>query len=100
MNIFDIPKGDMPKELVGTLLQNKNVRIERIVSKGHTTDWFDQDEDEWLVLISGDAKIEFENDDITLTAGDTMLIPKHQKHRVVKTTECIWLCIFINDELK
>lgn len=95
MNIFDIPKGDMPQELIETLLENKNVRIERIVSKNHTTDWYDQDEDEWLVLLAGDAEIEFEDKIITLTVGDTMFIPKHQKHRVAKTTECVWLCIFI-----
>ncbi len=95
MNIFDIPKGDMPQELVEILLKNKNVRIERIVSKGHTTDWYDQYEDEWIVLLTGDAEIELENDTISLSAGDTLFIPKHQKHRVVKTTECIWLCILI-----
>lgn len=95
MNIFDILKGDMPQELVEILLQNKNVRIERIVSKCHTTDWYDQDEDEWIVLLTGEAEIELENDTISLTAGDTMFIPKHKKHRVVKTTECVWLCVFI-----
>ncbi|NLB80497.1 MAG: cupin domain-containing protein [Clostridiaceae bacterium] len=97
MNIFDIPKGYMPQELAETLLENKNVRIERIVSKNHTTDWLEQDEDEWLVLLVGDAEIEFEDITITLKVGDTMFIPKHQKHRVAKTTKCVWLCIFIGE---
>ncbi len=97
MNIFDIPKGNMPEELVETLLENRNVKIERIVSKNHTTDWYDQDEDEWLVLLDGDSEIEFKDKTIKLTTGDTMFIPKHEKHRVSKTTECVWLCIFIGD---
>jgi len=95
MNIFEIPNGNMPQELVEILLQNKNVRIERIVSNGHISDWYDQDEDEWIVLLAGEAEIEFENNTVSLMVGDTMFIPKHQKHKVAKTTECVWLCIFI-----
>jgi len=94
MNIFDIPEGKMPQELVEVLLENKNIRIERIVSKGHTTGWYDQAEDEWVALLKGEAEIEFENKVIALKAGDTIFIPKHQKHRVIKTTECVWLCVF------
>ena len=95
MNIFDIPKESMPQELVEILMQTENIRIERIVSKGHTTDWYDQSEDEWLVLLTGNAEIEFDDNIKALTAGDTLFIPKHQKHKVTKTTECVWLCVFI-----
>jgi len=95
MNIYDIPKGGLENELVETLLQNKNVKIERIVSSGHTTDWQDQDVDEWVCLLSGEAMIDFGDNILKLSAGDTLLIPKHQKHRVAKTTQCVWLCVFI-----
>ena len=95
MNIFDFPKEKLPNELTEILLENKNVRIEKILSDGHTTNWYDQMEDEWVCLLTGEADIEFEDSIKTLNKGDSIFIPKHQKHRVSRTTKCIWLCIFM-----
>lgn len=95
MNIYDFPKGRLDKEFVEILLKSDNIRIERIVSTGHTTDWYDQSEDEWVCLLKGEAELEFEDKSVSLNEGDTIFIPKHQKHRVAKTTECIWLCVLI-----
>ena len=45
MNLFDIPEQLPEQELTEILLAGKT-RIERIVSNGQTSGWYDQTEDE------------------------------------------------------
>ncbi|MGV8905466.1 MAG: cupin domain-containing protein [Acetobacterium sp.] len=98
MNIFDLPNLSRQDELTTILAENKYVRIEQIISTGQVSDWFDQDQTEFLVLLDGQAELEYENDEIiTLYKGDTLIIYPHQKHRVVYTSinpPCNWLCVF------
>jgi len=98
MNIFDLPELPLPEELITVLAENGNVRIERIVSTGQISGWYDQSETEFVVLIEGSAVIEFENSKTaTMSKGDTLLIQPHEKHRVNCTSSdppCIWLCVF------
>lgn len=97
MNLFNYPT-KLPEELVTVLAENKNVRIERIVSCGHTTDWYDQEETEFVALLSGKAVLEYEDGSkAELDEGDTVIIKPHEKHRVVYTSSepaCVWLCVF------
>jgi cupin 2 domain-containing protein len=102
-NIFSkIPK-HLPDELFQSLLHLDNIKIERIVSKGHhckQDHWYEQVQNEWILLLQGQAILEFENDpkQITLNSGDYLLIPSKIKHRVVWTLEnkeTIWLAIHI-----
>jgi cupin 2 domain-containing protein len=101
-NLFqDIP-ANLPAEIVESLVASGNVRIERIVSQGHHSSpdfWYDQAENEWVLLVKGEAKLRFEagNELVHLTAGMHVNIPVHQKHRVEWTTEneeTIWLAVF------
>ncbi|NLK71032.1 MAG: cupin domain-containing protein [Clostridiales bacterium] len=100
MNLFDIEKVTDSDELIEILTDNKNIRIERIISAGHISPqgfWYDQDENEFVALLQGEAIITFEDGRIKLKAGDTLIIPAHKKHRVDYTTSeplCIWLCVF------
>ncbi|HHE64583.1 MAG TPA: cupin domain-containing protein [Bacteroidetes bacterium] len=102
-NIFSkIPK-QVPDELFQTLLSNKQIKIERIISKGHSSavnNWYDQIQDEWIILLEGQAKLQFENDTalLNLNPGDYLFIPAHSKHRVHWTDPSIttiWLAIHI-----
>ena len=100
----DIPK-QLPVELCQTLLTSPTVHIERIVSQGHcsTEDfWYDQTQDEWVLVLQGQARLAFSDGSvIALAEGDYLLIPAHCKHRVEWTTpatETIWLAIHINQE--
>lgn len=85
------------------LLQRANVRIERIVSTGHTTppgEWFDQAWDEWVVVISGAAAILLDGEDAprSLAPGDYVFLPAHCRHRVTWTTPdqpTVWLAVHI-----
>ena len=98
MNIFDLPELPLPEELTTILAENDNVRIERIISTGQTSGWYDQDETEFVVLLEGSAVIEFENDrSVALSKGDTLLLQPHERHRVSFTSAeppCVWLCVF------
>ncbi len=99
-NIFNLPSELPTTELFETLLTQKNVVIERIVSQGQITpsgEWYDQDKNEWVILLQGEAELSYEdNSRIKLTKGDYLYIPAHQKHRVDYTSInpiCIWLAI-------
>ncbi len=99
-NIFGNLPDDIPEEIFQTLVQTQQVRIERILSKGHTSEdgfWYDQDQDEWVVVLKGKARIEFEDKIVELGVGACINIEAHKKHRVAWTTpdeETIWLAIF------
>ena len=99
-NIFTNIPAQLKEELFEEILSSKNLKIERIVSYGHTTkenEWYNQDSQEWVILLQGKAIISFEDeDDITLKPGDYLNIPAHKKHRVSWTqdgSETIWLAI-------
>jgi len=103
-NLFTNIPHDLDKELVDTLLQSGDIRIERIISKGHTSPesgWYDQDQDEWVIILQGEAIISFENDaDKHLGIGDHIHIPAYTKHKVSWTTpkiETIWIAVFFNN---
>ena len=94
-NIFDnIPK-PADKEFFEELLLKNGLKIERIVSFGHTTP--ELEKDEWVILLKGEAVISFLNgDDVRLKAGDYINIAAHKKHKVSWTKpdeESIWLAV-------
>ena len=99
-NMFDeIPAG-LPEELVQTLLSTPSVRIERIVSLGHSSPegfWYDQAEHEWVLLLAGAAWLRFEDEEpIELGPGSFVNIPAHRRHRVEWTDPdraTVWLAV-------
>ena len=98
MNIFETPQFPLTEEATEILAGNKNIRVERIISAGQVSGWYDQTETEFVVLIEGSAVIEFENGgNIMMSRGDTLLIEPRERHRVSYTSiepPCIWLCVF------
>ena len=88
-------------EAFDTILQAQQFKVERIVSHGHATtkdEWYDQDKDEWVLILKGNAGLLFEGNDetVVLKTGDYINISAHQKHRVEWTDpeeETIWLAI-------
>ncbi len=91
----------MSQEVVEDLVRSSNVRIERIVSYGHSspeTGWYDQDESEWVIVLDGSGSLLFENGrEIVLRAGDYIDIPAHTRHKVLWTDKdrpTIWLAVF------
>jgi cupin 2 domain-containing protein len=101
-NLYDLPPAPWQDEIFEILHANDGVRIERILSCGHTTpagEFYDQNDDEWVVLIQGEAEISFDDGSTRrLTPGDHLLIGAHQRHRVTHTSTeppCIWLAVHI-----
>jgi len=101
-NIFALTEAHLQSEneIFENILTGRNLKIERIISAGQTTpagEWYDQETDEWVVLLQGEAELEFENGEKTpLQSGDYIFLPAHYKHRVSKTSQkppCIWLAI-------
>ncbi len=99
-NIFNLPLSLPNEELFEPLLSSKNILIERIISTGQITppqQWYNQEKDEWVILLQGEAELLYDNNTrILLKAGDYLFIPAGQKHRVEYTSAeppCIWLAI-------
>lgn len=100
-NIFSALPECLDEDQFQTLAESGSVRIERIVSFGHATpdgEWYDQERDEWVLLLSGSAGLLFEGEDAPrrLDAGDCVLIPAHRRHRVAWTdqrVQSIWLAV-------
>jgi len=100
-NIFSKIPESIPEELIEKIIETPNCTIERIISKGHSTPhgyWYDQEKDEWVILLKGNAGLLFEGTDklLVLKPGDYIHIPAHKKHRVEWTDpdqETIWIAI-------
>ncbi|HEY0985213.1 cupin domain-containing protein [Schlesneria sp.] len=99
-NLLDnLPVG-MPEEVFTTLVQAAGLRIEQIVSHGHASPadfWYDQSENEWIMLVTGAARLMFEDEVVELVPGDSLKIPAHRRHRVDWTTPdepTVWLAVF------
>ena len=90
------------EEQIDELLRRPNLRIERIVSTGQASAeafWYDQAEHEWVIVLSGSARLRYETDgaEVELGPGDAAFIPAHRKHQVAWTTPeepTVWLAIF------
>jgi cupin 2 domain-containing protein len=100
INLFENLPRRTDDEVFTDLLSRPGVRIERIVSNGQTTppdSPYDQDHDEWVLLVRGSARLWIEGDrERDLRPGDHVLIPAHRLHRVTRTAEdepTIWLAV-------
>ncbi len=98
-NIFDALT-EAEEERFDALLSRPGLRIERIVSTGQSSPpgfWYDQPEDEWVLVLRGSAGLQLEGEaERTLRAGDFLLLPAHCRHRVSWTSDAeptVWLAV-------
>ena len=85
-------------ERFDTLFANAVCRVERIVSFGHASPpgfWYEQDEDEWVVLLVGCAVLAFADGHVlALRAGDWVSLPARCRHRVESVSQdAVWLAV-------
>ncbi len=102
-NLFkDLPKKlELEEEHHKDIENNAAFRLRRIVSKGHCTpkgEWHDQPYNEWVIMLKGAARLEFENQEqlIAVYPGDYIHLDAHQKHRIDWTDpdcETVWLVL-------
>lgn len=102
-NFFEIDTLGETEEAFMTFLETNNVKIERIVSRGQTSEkgfYYNQEEGEWIIVLEGEAELGYPDGSTTLLKkGDTLYLPPHKRHRVNKTTNpTLWLAVFIKNE--
>ena len=99
-NLFDDLPGHLDVELFSELLSGNGIRIERIVSTGQFTPAdkpYDQEQDEWVLLVAGSAGLWIEGEgERDLRPGDYVFIPGRRLHRVTWTAKdqpTVWLAV-------
>ena len=101
-NLFTKLPAAKRAEVFTALLERPGVRIERIVSQGQATPEDEpmvQEQDEWVVLLQGEAGIRVEDSAVAmLRPGDHLMIPGGQRHWVTYTAKgepTVWLAVHI-----
>jgi len=110
-NLIQFKSSDTSRELFETLIaSDSGFRLERIRSTGQSSpldDWYDQEEDEWIAVLTGAARLQFADplpeigEFLEMRPGDHILIPAHCRHRVDWTApdvETVWLAIFFSGD--
>jgi cupin 2 domain-containing protein len=98
--LADLP-GHQVEEQIERLVSGPDLRIERIVSTGQVSPpgfWYDQPDDEFVMLLAGAARLRFEegNRILDMKPGDWIEIPARVRHRVEWTQAdppTVWLAV-------
>jgi len=79
------------------LLEHKNVKIIRIISANDFESMeYIQDEDEWVVLLEGEATLRFSSEKRILKKGESLFIPAKTAHQIEEIKHgTIWLAVHI-----
>ncbi len=93
----------LSQEVIEVLWQTGPLRLERIISHGQATppgEWYDQATDEWVVLLTGAARLCIEGCPslLDMRPGDHVLLPAHLRHRVEWTdpnADTVWLALHV-----
>lgn len=103
-NLFSCIPPFLDHEQFRDIVKTDQIRIERIVSYGQSSPeqgWYEQDENEWVMVLTGFGIIEYDNGErFELKQGDYLNVAAHQKHRVTATSDkepTVWLAVFYPD---
>jgi len=107
-NLFTNIPANLEEEYFENILKEKHFFLERIISEGQITPkgtWLCENTDEWVILLSGSAKLSFKNDNSTveLRTGDYLTIPTGTHHRVEWTdpdAKTVWLALHFDSGIK
>jgi len=100
-NLFSQIPDAKVAEVVEEILRTSHFKLERIVSGGQANppgEWYDQNTNEWVILLRGSAVLLFEDEPgkVVLNPGDYVHIPARQRHRVEWTDpekKTVWLAL-------
>jgi cupin 2 domain-containing protein len=97
-NLFADSAAPAAGERFDVLLKHRNLRVERIVSSADITPTpYVQSQDEWVVLLRGDAELEVSGASVTLKAGDHLFLPAGTEHSVKRASEgALWLAVHLD----
>jgi cupin 2 domain-containing protein len=101
LNIFQRLPKELKEELFEDIISTENLKVERIVSYGHSspkTGWYESELNEWVLVLEGEALLIFEeSEEVRLKVGDYLNIPAFKKHKVAWTqpeAKTVWLAIY------
>ena len=103
-NLLDPLPDASSAEQFDALLERPGCRIERIVSQGQTSPpgfWYEQAQDEWVLVLAGSAVLHLEDraEPVRMGVGDCLLLPAGFRHRVESTdsvTPTVWLAVHLD----
>ncbi len=99
-NVFEELPVNKNEELFFEIFKNEKIKIEKIVSNGQTSPdnfWYEQKENEFVLLLEGFTIVEFEDFEMELKKGDCLNIKAMEKHRVKFTSldePTVWFAVF------
>lgn len=87
-------------ERVDAILSHRNLVIERIVSSAAITPKeYVQAQDEWVLLVQGEAVLQVAGESIPLKSGDHLFLPAGVPHTVERTSQgAMWLAVHLYPE--
>lgn len=97
-NLFADVSAPLGGERFDVLLEHRNLVVERIVSSASTAaQSFVQAQDEWVVLLRGNAVLEIAGERHDLAAGDYVFLPSGAEHTVRSASEgALWLAVHLH----
>jgi cupin 2 domain-containing protein len=105
-NVFERVPDKAAEEQIDVLLSRPGIAIERIVSTGQSSPpgfWYDQPQDEWVLVLRGAASLVIEGEaERSLAPGDFVFLPARKRHRVAWTTPgepTVWLAIHFGEDV-
>lgn len=99
-NLFADAAPPQEGERFEVILSHRNLVVERIVSSAALTPReYVQPQDEWVLLVRGEAVVRVAGEPVSLRAGDHLFLPAGVPHRVEHTSEgTLWLAIHLHPE--
>jgi cupin 2 domain-containing protein len=99
-NLFADASPPLEGEHFETLLAHKNFVVERILSSARVvSNEYVQSQDEWVVLLRGEAILDVAGKNIELKSGDYLFLPSKTPHTVLSVSEgALWLAIHMHEQ--
>lgn len=98
-NLYEDARPPEQGERFDTLLSHQGLVIERIVSTSKIeSQQYVQEQDEWVVLLQGEALLDVAGRQVALKAGDYLFLPSQTPHTVLRVADgAMWLAVHLHD---
>lgn len=97
-NLFDDAQPPCEGERFDALLSHRNLVIERIVSSADITPVeYVQTQDEWVLMVRGEATLDVAGTSHALRSGDYLFLPAGTPHTVQRVSDgALWLAVHLH----
>jgi cupin 2 domain-containing protein len=97
-NLFADSAPPPADERLEVLLSHRNLVIERIVSASRmAARSYVQPQDEWVLLVRGEAELDVAGETVALTAGDHLFLPSGTPHTLKCASDgALWLAVHLH----